>query len=325
MKKIWYDVEIPTAVKIDLQKHVSLIGPLIGPDKHDKLTGLEFADAAIVSAGFPAKNQATFDRAKNLKLLTRVGIGYDSVDLDLATISGICVTNTPDAPTEATAEFAINLMLALMRPVRQSNQMMKSGLWQRSSEEVGTELADKTLGIIGFGRIGRRVAEIALAFRMQVIVYDPFVDSEVANSFNVNVVNVLHPLYKASDIISLHVPLCEETYGLIDKNALSQMKKGAVVINVSRGPVVVEPDLFEALNIGHIGGAGIDVWNPEPPASDHPLVKLDNVIATPHIAAMSKEMLHKSYNVALKAFMSLMNGERPDNLLNPNVWEHRRL
>lgn len=326
MHKLWYDLAILPETKDELKQEFELIGPMENPDVNpdDPLSQVEEADFALLGATFPADEQATYDRAVNLKAMCRMGIGYDRVDLAMSTRNGVCAMNTPDSPTESAAELAILMMLNVARPVLPANRVFRQGKWPKSAAQVGFELAGKTLGLIGLGRIGARVAVFARAFDMKVIAHDPFIPAERAKALGVELVGDLEQIYRESDIISLHVPAIPETKGMINAETIAQMKKGAVIINVARGAIVVEADLHEALKSGHLGGAGLDVWDPEPPAPDNPLIQMDNVVAVPHMGGVTREMLKRSVDKAWDSFRMILRGEQPDNLLNPDVWGKRK-
>ncbi len=324
MIKVWYDLGVPPETLEIVRKEAQLIGPNVNPNPDDPLDELEEADAAFIGAVFPASQNATYVRAKKLKVLTRLGIGYDSVDLQMATEHGVCVMNTPDAPTESTAELAFGFILNLARNITVANKTMKEGQWPKVKKQTGFELVGKTLGLVGLGRIGGRMVEIAHVFGMKVVAYDPFVSAERARELGVELLKDLSDLYQKSDMVSLHVPALPETQGMINKESLAQMKKGSYLINVARGALVVEADLLEALQSGQLAGAALDVWETEPTAVDNPLRYLENVVASPHIAGVTREMMHKAITVATRNMLMALRGEQPPTLLNPEVWENRR-
>ncbi len=324
MIKVWYDLGVPPEILEIVRKEAQLIGPNVNPNPDDPLGELEEADVAFIGAVFPASQNATYVRAKKLKVLTRLGIGYDSVDIQMATEHGVCVMNTPDAPTESTAELAFGFILNLARNIIPADKIMKEGQWPKVKKQRGFELVGKTLGLVGLGRIGARVAELAQVFGMKVVAYDPFVTVERARELGVELLEELSSLYQMSDMVSLHVPALPETQGMINKESLAQMKKGSYLINVARGALVVEADLLEALQNGQLAGAALDVWETEPTAPDNPLRFLENVVATPHIAGVTREMMHKAITVATRNMLMALRGEQPPTLLNPEVWENRR-
>ncbi|HEV8342178.1 MAG TPA: phosphoglycerate dehydrogenase [Candidatus Binatia bacterium] len=228
-----------------------------------------------------------FESAPNLKVIGRAGIGVENIDVETASKKGIVVMNTPGGNNVTTAEHTISLMLSLARHIPQAVASLKAGEWKRD-KFMGVELCNKTLGVIGLGNVGRIVAERALGFRMKVIGYDPFVSAEAAARLGVELVS-LDETFARSDFISVHVPLTNETKGLIDRAAFAKMKNGVRIINCARGGIVDENDLAEALRQGKVAGAALDVYVEEPPPKNHPLFKMDQVITTPHLGASTDE------------------------------------
>jgi D-3-phosphoglycerate dehydrogenase len=224
--------------------------------------------------------------ATNLRVIGRAGIGVDNVDVDAATKRGIVVMNTPGGSNVTTAEHAIALLMALTRNIPQAVAGVRAGKWPRNL--MGSEVCNKTLGVIGLGNIGTIVAERALGLRMKVIGYDPFVTAETAARIGVELVT-LEQLYPRADYVTIHTPLTSETRGLIGREALAKMKKGVRIVNCARGGIVDEAALAEAITSGHVAGAALDVLEQEPPPRDHPLLKLEQVICTPHLGAQTGE------------------------------------
>ncbi len=224
--------------------------------------------------------------AKNLKVIGRAGVGLDNVDVRQATKQGIIVMNSPGGNTISTAEHTMSMMLALSRNIPQASASLKRNEWDRK-KFIGMEVYGKTLGVIGLGRIGSEVAKRSLAFGMTVIAYDPYSSVEKAEELNVSLVE-LNDLLKRADYITIHVPLTGETRHLIGEKQFKLMKKGARIMNCARGGLIDEAALLGALKSGKIGGAALDVFEKEPP-KDNPLLKLDNVIFTPHLGASTEE------------------------------------
>jgi D-3-phosphoglycerate dehydrogenase len=227
------------------------------------------------------------DRADALKVIGRAGVGVDNVDVAAATKRGIVVANAPEANTVAAAEHTVALMLALARNIPQAHASLTSGKWERS-KFGGTEVEGKTLGILGFGRIGQLVAIRARAFGMHVIAYDPFVSTERFRELGVEQAATPADALAAGDFITLHLPKTPETQGFINAATLSQCKDGVRIINVARGPLVVDEDLKAALDSGKVAGAALDVFAQEP-ITDHPLFGYSNVVVTPHLGASTAE------------------------------------
>ncbi|MEM2739423.1 MAG: hydroxyacid dehydrogenase [Candidatus Bathyarchaeia archaeon] len=230
---------------------------------------------------------ALIDCADCLKVIARAGVGLDNIDVDYARSKGIMVVPIAEASVEAVAELTIGFMIALSRKILQLDSKMKSGLWCKN-EGIGLELRGKTFGIIGLGRIGSRVAELAKALGMKIVAYDPYVDREVASKLGVELMDKLSDLLRISDYISIHTPLTEETYRMIGEEELKLMKPTAFLINTARGSIVDERALAKALKEGWIAGAALDVFEDEP-LENSDLIKLDNVILTPHIGGSTVE------------------------------------
>jgi len=221
------------------------------------------------------------DRAKNLKLIIRAGIGLDNIDVEYCKRKGIKVENTPEASTIAVAELVFAHMLAIARNIICCTNTMKEGKWEKKNL-TGFELYGKTLGIIGLGKIGREVAKRAEAFGMKILAHDPFIKHSDYKLVE------LQDLLRQSDIITLHVPLTEQTKNMIDEKAFDLMKKGVVIINCARGGIIDENELLKNLKSGKVSCVCLDVYGKEPP-EDSPLLKLDNVVLTPHIGAQTIE------------------------------------
>jgi D-3-phosphoglycerate dehydrogenase / 2-oxoglutarate reductase len=230
------------------------------------------------------------DKAPGLKVVGRAGIGVDNVDVPAATARGVVVMNTPHGNAITTAEHAIALMFALARQLPQASASTHQGKWEKN-RFMGVELTGKTLGVVGCGNIGSIVAERALGLKMKVIAFDPYLSDERARTLGVEKVT-LEQLLPQADIITLHTPLTEGTKGLLNKQSLATMKKGALLINCARGGLVVEADLKEALDSGHLGGAALDVFEVEP-AKENVLFGNDKVVATPHLGASTTEAQEK--------------------------------
>jgi len=227
------------------------------------------------------------EAAKNLKVIGRAGVGYENIDADTATKKGIVVMNTPGGNNVTTGEHTIALMMALARHIPQAVASLKSGKWDRN-KFVGVEMCNKTIGVIGLGNVGRIVAERAAGLRMKVIGFDPFIAAENIARMGVEP-GSLEDIFSKSDFITVHVPLTPDTQGLINKAAFAKMKRGVRIINCARGGIVDETDLAEAIKQGQVAGAALDVYVDEPPPPDHPLLKLDQVITTPHLGASTDE------------------------------------
>jgi D-3-phosphoglycerate dehydrogenase len=323
MHKVWVGVNMTEDVLNLLATEAEIIGPCSDPFPPDSTSGVEEADAAIICPTFPATRE-TFTRLPRLKVIARTGAGYDNVDVDAASQLGICVLRTPDSNTEQTAVFTIAMILNAVRRIKLGDRLLAQGKWMPLPELTVFDLNGSTLGIIGLGRIGGRVAEIAHTLGMRVAAYDPYIDEGRAVALRTALVPDLNALLSQSDVVTLHVPLTNETRGMINAQTLAQMKRGSVLVNCARGPLVIETALVDALLSGHLSAAALDVWDPEPPASDNPLLYMDNVIATPHMAAKTHEGQYRSRLSAARQTLLALRGFPPTGLVNPEVWPHRR-
>jgi D-3-phosphoglycerate dehydrogenase len=227
------------------------------------------------------------EAAKKLRVVGRAGVGVDNVDVAAATARGIVVMNAPDGNTITTAEHTMALLVALARNVPQADSSVKEGKWERK-RFIGVELQGKTLGIIGLGRIGRAVAARARAFGMKIVAHDPFISPEEAKDLEIESVS-LDEVFSRADFLTVHTPLTSETRGIIGVPAYAKMKKGVRIINCARGGLVDEAALYEAIRSGTVAGAALDVFEQEPPPANHPLLSLEEVIATPHLGASTTE------------------------------------
>ena len=244
-------------------------------------------DALIVRSK-PKVPKEVIDAAKKLRIIARAGVGLDNIDVEEAKRAGITVVNAPAAPSRSVAELAVGLMLTLMRKIAYADRKMRDGEWVKK-ECVGYELRGKTLGIIGFGRIGREVARIAkFGLGMRILYYDVYTSPEEVRILDAEY-RQLDDLISDADVVTLHVPLVKETHHLINEDRLKRMKKTAILINTSRGGVVDTEALIKALKERWILGAGLDVYEEEPLPEDHPLTRFDNVVLTPHIGASTNE------------------------------------
>jgi D-3-phosphoglycerate dehydrogenase / 2-oxoglutarate reductase len=281
--------------------------------KEDELAAAVGAyDALIVRSG--AKVTAkVLENPGNLKAIARAGVGVDNIDLDAATAKGILVLNTAEASTLSTAEHALALMLSLARKIPAANQSLRSGQleWKKRSQYQGTQLAGKTLGVVGLGRIGRTVATRALAMEMTVLGYDPYFSAQTALDGKVKLIRDFDEFLSQIDVITFHVPGGEQTKHLLNRDRLfGKCRPNLLVVNDSRGEVVDEFALADALKEKKIAGAALDVYQTEPPAKDHPLMALENVVLTPHLGASTDEAQTAVSVDAAKAIMAyLTHGE----------------
>lgn len=258
---------------------------------------------------------ALLARGKKLVVVGRAGVGLDNVDVKFATQAGILITSTPDQNAISVAELAIGLMLSLARKIPAANQDTKSGNWSRQ-KFLGTELYGKTLGIVGAGKIGFLTARRAQAFGMKVLAYDPFIsrDNILLSELNAELVS-LDELLARADVVSCHLPATPDTHGLLNAECFGRMKSTATFINTSRGEVVVESDLLDALKSGKIAGAAMDVRATEPPQAGE-LEQLPNLILTPHVAAFTHEAQNRVTKAICEDVTRVLDGKSAQNAVN---------
>ena len=298
----------------------TILGPATDTDSG---AGLDTAVAAVV--GLVACDAAFMDRAPGLRVIARNGIGYDNVDVAVATERGIAVCNTPDGPTVSTAEHAVTLMLLVAKNIRAAETALRTGATAGYYiRHEGIELDGKVLGLVGFGRIARHVAGIAAGLGMHITSYDPFLPASAIPT-EVDRADTLEDLLGVADVVSVHVPLTDASRGLFGAAAFASMKPGAVFINTARGGLVDHDALLVALEAGRLFGAGLDVTDPEPLPVGHPLLGRDDVVVTPHIASGTADGKARIFRVAFEQALAVVHGRRPEHLVNPEVWERLAL
>lgn len=260
------------------------------------------------------------DRHPSLKVVSNFAVGFDNVDVDAATARKVAVCNTPGVLTQATAEFAFTLLVSAARRVVEAARYVQDGKWETWGPKLllGQDIAGATLGIVGFGRIGKELARMASGFNMHLLAQDSYQDEKAAAELGVTFVE-LDELLRESDFVSLHVALTPETEHLISTREFGLMKSTAVLINAARGPVVDTDALVTALRDGEIFAAGLDVTDPEPLPANHPLVSLPNCIVVPHIASATVSTRDAMAELAAHNLLAVLNGETPEVIVNPEV------
>ena len=313
---IWFERTVLPDLEPTVAARCTILGPATGEDPY---AGLDTAVAAVVGAA--PFGEAAMDRAPGLVVIARSGIGYDAIDVAAATRRGIAVCNTPDGPTISTAEHAVTLMLLVAKNVKSAEAALRTGTSAGYySRHHGIELDGKVLGLVGFGRIARRVARIAAGLGMRVTTYDPYLPASAVPA-GIDRVDALDTLLGSADVVSVHVPLTDESRGLFGTARFEAMKPGAVFINTARGGLVDNDALLGALEAGHLFGAGLDVTSPEPLPLDHPLLGRDDVVVTPHVASATADGKARIFRVAFEQAMAVVEGRRPEHLVNPEIWE----
>jgi D-3-phosphoglycerate dehydrogenase len=257
------------------------------------------------------------ENLQRAKIIVRYGVGVDNIDVNAATERGIFVANVIYDITDV-ADHALSLILTLVRKIVWADRNVKENRWDWKSVQPISRFKDKTVGIIGFGRIGRKVAQRLRGFEVKIVSYDPYVPEEIFREYGVEKVD-FKTLIKESDIITVHTPLTDETRHMIGEKEFRSMKREAIMVNVSRGGIIDEKALYEALKEGWIAGAGLDVLEEEPPDKDNPLLRLDNVIITPHMAWYSNKSLDEIRRKAAEEVVRALSGQIPVNLVNRDM------
>lgn len=322
MKKVLVNKPIHEAALKRLEEEVEVIKGFQA-DYQELVDLLPEVNGVILCAGLNMGSEE-MDLAGNLEVIGRHGAGVDIVDIQAATDRGIPVTFTPYGPTESTAEHALMLMLAVARRLPLLDRAVRNGNFQIRDQVVGQELEGKKLGIVGFGRIGRRLAEICqTGLHMELFFYDPFLGPEAEDQYHAVRVKDIVELARKVDVLSIHSPFTEKTRKLVNRDAIMALGESSILINTSRGPVVDEEALIEALESGALGGAGLDVYSSEPPDLENPLFKMDQVALTPHLASFTDEGRQRMGLMAVNELLCVLRGEKPENIANPEVWERR--
>jgi len=284
-----------------------------GADRSELLAALSKGVDAVLIRSATKMDAEAISAAKGLKVIARAGVGLDNVEIPAATAAGVMVVNAPTSNIVSAAELAIGLLLASARSISPAHAALRGGKWARS-KYTGAELFEKTLGIVGFGRIGQLVAHRMQAFGMDVVAYDPYLQPAKAAQLNVKLVE-LDELLKVSDFITIHLPKTKETANLIGTEALKKVKPTVRIINAARGGVLDESALYEALKNGKVAGAGLDVFATEP-CTDSPLFTLDNVVATPHLGASTDEAQERAGIAVAISVRKALSGELVPDAVN---------
>ncbi len=290
------------------------------PDMPGRTLADVIGDADAIGVRVSKIDAALLEKADNLKIIAKHGVGYDNIDVAAATRRRIVVVNTPEANAESVAEHDLGLMFSLAKKISVSDRVLREGRLQRREDYIGTELKDKTLGLVGTGRIGATLArQCRAALNMAFTGYDPYVSQEKAQELGITKREKLDEVLREADFVVICVPLTGETAGLIGAGELGLMKPDAFLVNSSRGGIVDEAALYDVLVRGGIAGAAMDVFVHEPPPSVHPLLGLDNFIATPHNAGMTAEAMKRMAITIAEEILRVFRGERPKYPVNPQV------
>jgi len=325
--KVYVTREIPErGLKMIKERFDADVWPEYGPPPKEVIVEKVGNVDAVVSLLSDEIDAEVFGAARKLKVVAQMAVGFDNIDVKLATKRGIYVTNTPEVLTETTADFAWALLMAVARCVVEADRYVRTGKWKVSWHPtmlLGRDVHGATIGIVGAGRIGSSVAKRAKGFNMKILYYDVVPRPEVEKELGAKNVD-LDTLFKESDFISVHVPLAKQTYHMINTEKLRLMKKTAYLINNSRGSVIDEKALYRALKEEWIAGAGLDVFEREPTQLDNPLLMLDNVVVAPHISSSSHETRSRMAEMVAENLIAFFEGTIPPNLVNPEVLKIRK-
>jgi D-3-phosphoglycerate dehydrogenase len=267
----------------------------------------------------PRCSEGLMAACARLKVVGRHGAGLDIVDIPAATRLGVAVVHAPGANSQAVAEHALMLMLMCAKRAVEVDKWTRAGDWRARGDAANTELAGKTLGIVGIGNIGRRVAKFTGALGMRVLAYDKYVPDDEVRRRGAEPVASLEALLPQVDVLTCHTPLTDETRAMVNERTLGLMKRGAILVNTSRGPVQDERALFKALVTGQLAAAGIDVFEEEPTPLDNPILNLPNVVVSPHVAGVTREATRQVSVQVAGEMLRVLRGERPEVLANPDV------
>lgn len=318
MKKVLVNKPIHTDALDRLAEEVEVLTPFTA-EPGEILQLLPDVEGMILCAGMKMLADQ-MDAAKNLEVIGRHGVGLDIVDVKEATRRNLPVVFTPYGPTESTAEHALMLMMAVTRKIVFLDRETRQGNFHIRDQVVGRELLDAKLGVVGFGHIGKRLAEMCRnAFNMKVYFFDPFLPADEIAAENAEKCDSLLELMEKAEIVSLHIPSIPSTQGLINAEALEALGEDGYLINCARGAVVDEPALINALQNNVIAGAGLDVYHPEPPKIDNPLFSLDNVVLTPHLASFTDQGRRRMGLMVVEDVLKVLRDERPKYCANPEV------
>ena len=307
-------------IAIDILQQVAPVEISPSPDEPTVLALLEGTIGLVARGTEGGISRKIIENCPGLRVIGRPGVGYDTVDVAFATQRKIPVVYAPIGGF-AVAEAALALLMAIVKKVQLADAILKRGQWQRRYQLSTGDLTGHTLGIIGLGRIGGRLAELVQNFEMEVLGYDPFLTKEAAREMGVELVP-LDDLLRRSDFISVHVPLGEQTRGMINRERIARMKPGAIFINTARGGVVESLDvLADALASGHLGAVGLDVFPTEPPDTSHRLFKHPNFTGAPHLLGVSRLAMERIYRSMSNDMVAVLQGRRPRYCVNPEVCE----
>ncbi len=293
-------------------------------DKERVVEVAKDAEVVVIQSVRPLLTRQVIARLPHCRCMIRAGAGYDSIDCEAATEHGIMVCNAPTYCTDDVADHAVALMLASVRHIPRLNIRMREGEYARELARPTRRVAGTTLGIIGLGRIGSTVSRRVSGWNMNVLAYDPYIEQEDAEEVGAILVNDLNALLEKAHFITIHCPHTDETYHMLSDDEFARMREGVIIVNAARGPIIDEDALVGALREGRVWAAGLDVTEEEPLPSDSPLLEMDNVILTPHIAANSEAAREDLYRLICEISADVVQGRIPEWVVNPKVLDHVR-
>ena len=304
--RVWFERSVSPLLDDLVDSRIHRLGP--GTDI-DPYAGIE--DARGVIAGIFSYGANELDRAPELEVIARTGIGFDTVDVIAAESRGIVVCNAPDGPTVSTAEHAVALLLAASKHLATGQRRLRDGETDLYTRHEAIQLAGRRLGLVGYGRIARRVKRVAESMDMDVVVYDPYLDNSDAET-----AGSLHELARSVDAVSVHAPLTDDTHHLLDTEFFEALLPGAIVINTARGGLIDQDALLDAVESGIVAAAGLDVTDPEPLPHDHPLLHDERIIVTPHVAAGTDDARRANFGTAVDEVVRVLEGREPHHAVN---------
>ncbi len=321
---VWPNIDVESEVL-----RAAGVEPVVAPDTSEStLAGLA-ADADVIMFCFAQVTGNVLRAAEKCMVASRYGIGVDNIDIPTATELGIVVTNVPDYCMDEVTDHAIGMILALNRRLGQHDAQVKAGGWASVAlDQPMHRTRGATLGILGYGRIGRSIADKAVGFAMNIIAYDPLIEAGQTIPIDANnktEITTFEDILKRSHFITVHTPLTPETEGMIGADQLASMMPGSIIVNCARGGIIQEQALADALHNGHLAGAGLDVVEPAPPPDDHPLLHAPNIIITPHTAFFSQASTIELERRTAEEALRVLNGNHPENLINPDVLGKSRI
>lgn len=303
------------AVKLLKENNIEVV---ISPSPEDEVVRQHIVDAdAIIVRTATKLSRETIEAAPNLKVIGRTGAGVDNVDVEAASEHNIPVCNTPEANTSAVAEHAVCFMLALAKDLSAMDNAVREGNWKIRFNYTPVDISGKTLGLLGFGKIGRTTAQMCCrSFGMQILAYDPYLPADLKTGFPYTLADNMEEIFEDSDFISLHIPYTKENHYIVGKKLLEKMKNSAYLINTSRGGLIDEKALAKALTEHKITGAALDVFEDEPPKPDNPLLECENIILSPHSAALTKESATRMAVHAAMGVIDVLHNRKPKWVFN---------